>query len=100
MTSQHNSVGRALVCSLLALSILAAKCSSPLLAMSQTKDTPDLFATVQVTSQSYCALDKPAGLAFFEVHVRINNRSQTRAIVSKKYLQVDPELDRIGPDGH
>ena len=100
MTSQHKSVGLALACSFLALGILAAKCSSPLLAMPQTKDTPDLFATIQVTSQSYCALDKPAGLAFFEVHVRINNRSRTRAIVSKKYLQIDPELDRIGPDGH
>jgi hypothetical protein len=100
MTSHCKNVGLALACSLLALGILTAKCSSPAFAMAQTKDTPDLFATIQVTSQSYCALDKPAGIAFFELHIRICNRSQTRAIVSKKYLRVDPELDRIGPDGH
>ncbi len=100
MTSLCENVGLALACSLLALGILTAKCSSPSFAMPQGKDTPDLFATIQVTSQSYCALDKPAGIAFFELHIRIDNRSQTRAIVAKKYLRVDPELDRIGPDGH
>ena len=100
MTSECKNVGLAFACSLLALGSLAAKRSSPPFAMSQAKDTSDLFATVQVTSQSYCALDKPAGIAFFEVHVRIHNRSQARAILSKKYLHIAPELDRIGPDGH
>jgi hypothetical protein len=99
MTSECKNSGLALACSLLALGILTAKCSSPSFARPQMKDTPELFATVQVTSQSYCALDKPAGIAFFEVHTRIHNRSQARAILSKKYLHVAPELDRIGLDG-
>jgi len=100
MTGECKTVGMALACSFLAVGILTAKCSSPSIAMPQTKDASDLVATIQVTSQSYCALDKPAGIAFFEVHVRIDNRSQTPAIISKKYLDIDPELDRIGPDGH
>ena len=92
MTGECKTVGMALACSFLAVGILTAKCSSPSIAMPQTKDASDLVATIQVTSQSYCALDKPAGIAFFEVHVRIDNRSQTRAIISKKYLDIDPEL--------
>jgi hypothetical protein len=100
MTSECKTVGMALACSLLAVSVLTAKCSSLSFAIPQTNDTSDLFATIQVTAQSYCALDKPAGIASFEVHVRIHNRSQARAIISKKYLEIDPELDRIGPDGH
>jgi hypothetical protein len=99
MRGECKTVGMALACSFLAVGILTAKCSSPSIAMPQTKDASGLVATIQVTSQSYCALDKPAGIAFFEVHVRIDNRSQTPAIISKKYLQIDPELDRLGPDG-
>ncbi|MGA9792323.1 MAG: hypothetical protein WBQ43_16645 [Terriglobales bacterium] len=91
---------KALFCALLVFGTLVAESSAPLLASPQTKDLPDLFATIQLTSQSYCALDKPAGLAIFELHIRIENRSQTRAILSKKYLRMGtPELDRIGPDG-
>jgi hypothetical protein len=100
MTNECKNVGLVLASSLLTLGILTAKCSIPSFAMPQTKNASNLFATIQVTSQSYCALDKPAGIAFFEVHVRIDNRSQTPAIISKKYLQIDPELDRVGPDGH
>jgi hypothetical protein len=100
LTSECKNVGLALACSLLAVSVLTAKRSSLSFAMPQTKDTSDLFATIQVTSQSYCALDKSAGIASSEVHVRIDNRGQMRAIISKKYLEIDPELDRIGPDGH
>lgn len=91
---------KVLFCALLVFGSLVAEISAPLFASPQTKDLPDLFATIQLISQSYCALDKPAGLAIFGLHIRIDNRSQTPAILSKKYLRVDtPELDRIGPDG-
>jgi hypothetical protein len=90
-----------LFCAFLVLGSLVAEISAPLFASPQRKDhLPDLFATIQLISQSYCALDKPAGLAIFELHIRLDNRSHTRQILSKKYLRVDtPELDRIGPDG-
>src|SRR6201987_5044082 len=99
MTGDGKTVGMALACSFLAVGILTAKWSSPSISIPKTKDASVLVATIQVTSQSYCVLDKPAGIAFFEVHVRIDNRSQTPAIISKKYLQIYPELERLGPDG-